>query len=244
MLHPESVRAGPRGDAVTCSQDAAHGGAWHLLRANHEAAQDDVVAWSLADSQLANGGLCKCAVALLEASPVVSDVSWYSLLWALDVRSAADLHFDAVVPLPSGRFDFARDVRDATSAVVALIVPAHDDTGELDDLVALDLERDFLGTWLGQASMLGQHNLYGWRVGEPLVAHETALDWLRADRQGVFVINPQRPPQGAGRHRARLLARESPSERLGRHCRSQSAWAQRRATRGQGAHHFLVKDVD
>jgi hypothetical protein len=40
--------------------------------------------------------------------------------------------------------------------------------------------------------MLGQHNLYGWRVGEPLAMHETPLERLKADRDGVFVIDPQR----------------------------------------------------
>jgi hypothetical protein len=40
--------------------------------------------------------------------------------------------------------------------------------------------------------MLGQSNLYGWRLGEPLLMHETPLEWLRAGRDGVFVIDPQR----------------------------------------------------
>jgi hypothetical protein len=167
------------------------GGSWSSSSANPEATQDDF-AWSPADGRLVNGGLCKCEAALLDSTPVVSDVGWHSLIWALGIRSAAGLHFDSVVCLPGGRFDFARDVRDATGAVVALIVPAHDDMGDLDDLVALDLDRDFLGTWLGQATMLGQHNLYGWRVGEPLIAHETPLEWLQAGREGVFIIDTQR----------------------------------------------------
>jgi hypothetical protein len=40
--------------------------------------------------------------------------------------------------------------------------------------------------------MLGQDNLHGWRLGEPLIIHETPLEWLQAGREGVFVIDPQR----------------------------------------------------
>jgi hypothetical protein len=188
----EAARGTPRSDAADAPQvNTKLGGSWSSSSANPEATQDDL-AWSPADLRLVNGGLCECEAALLESTPIVSAVSWYSLLWALGVRSAAGLHFDSVVSLPGGRFDFARDVRDATGAVVALIVPAYDDTGGLDDLVALDLDRDFLATRLGRVSMLGQNNLHGWRLGEPLIIHETPLEWLQAGREGVFVIDPQR----------------------------------------------------
>ena len=93
--------------------------------------------------------------------------------------------------LPNGRFEFARDMREATGAVVAIVFPAPNELGELIDLAAWEPETGKLALLLGLVSMLGQDALYGPRLSEPLAMHETALDWLKADRDGVFVIDPQ-----------------------------------------------------
>ena len=68
---------------------------------------------------------------------------------------------------------------------------ASDDLGNPLDLAAWEPETGRLALWLGRLAMLGQDNLYGWRVGEPLIVHETPLEWLQAGREGVFVIDPQ-----------------------------------------------------
>jgi hypothetical protein len=136
--------------------------------------------------------MSECELALLDCMPVVSDPGWYSGISALGIGDARDLHFDSVVFLAGGRFEFARDLCDASGNAVALIIPVYDDLSALTDLAAFNLDTGKLGIWRGRVPMLGAENLYGWRLGDPLVMHETPLDWLKANREGVFVIDPQR----------------------------------------------------
>jgi hypothetical protein len=156
-----------------------------------ESAQDEFI-WSPADLRLVDGGLCRREMELLDCEPVASDEATHCQLWALGVRWTAALCFESVVFLPGGRFEFARDVLDASGAVVAIVFPAPDDLSQLLDIAAWDPETGRLALLLGRVAMLGQDNLYGWRLGEPLAMHETPLDWLKADREGVFVIDPER----------------------------------------------------
>ena len=145
-----------------------------------------------ADWRLAEDGSSECEMALLDCVPVVCHSVWYSRLSALGVGDARDLHFDSVVLLAGDRFEFARHLRDASGNAVALIIPIYDDLSRLTDLAAFNLDTGKLGIWRGRVPMLGAENLYGWRLGDPLVMHETPLDWLKANREGVFVIDPQR----------------------------------------------------
>jgi hypothetical protein len=94
--------------------------------------------------------------------------------------------------MSNGCFEFARNARDASGAVIALVFLAPDDLGNAFDLAAWEPETGRLALWLGRVSMLGQDNLYGWRLGDPLMVHETPLEWLQAGRGGVFVIDHQR----------------------------------------------------
>ena len=152
----------------------------------------DELAWSPADLRLVNGGLSERETGLIDCEPIASDEAMHSRLWALGVRCTAGLYFEPVVFLPGDRFEFARDARDASGAVVAIVFPAPDDLGRLIDLAAWSPETGRLALLLGRVSMLGQDNLCGWRLGEPLAMHETPLEWLKANREGVFVVDPQR----------------------------------------------------
>ena len=188
----EAARAGPRNDAAADPQMITKlGGSWRPSTAKPEAAQDDL-AWSPADWRLANDGSSECEMALLKSTPVASYLQTHTGTWALGIRETAGLYVEPVVFLPNGCFEFARDVRDASGAVVAVVFLAPDDLGNALDLAAWEPEAGRLALWLGRVSMLGQDNLYGWRFDEPLMAHETPLEWLQAGRQGVFVIDPQR----------------------------------------------------
>jgi hypothetical protein len=159
--------------------------------ANLEATQDDL-AWSPAVWRLANGGLSECEIALLECTPIAGVPRVYARSWALGIRDMAGLYVEPVVFLPNNCFEFARDARDASGAVVAVVFHAPDDLGNPLDIAAWEPETGRLALWLGRVAMLGQDNLYGWRVGEPLVVHETTLEWLQAGREGVFITDPQR----------------------------------------------------
>ena len=49
-----------------------------------------------------------------------------------------------------------------------------------------------LGLWLGQVAMIGQEQIQLSRLGEPLAVFATLMDWLRAGRTGVVILNPAR----------------------------------------------------
>jgi hypothetical protein len=153
--------------------------------------QGDFV-WSPADLRLATSGPSECEIELLDCTPAASDPRMHALLWGIGVRDMAGLHVEPVVFLPNNRFELARHARDASNAVTAVVFMARDDLSNPLDLAAWEPETGRLALWLGRVSMLGQDNLYGWRIGEPLVVHETPLEWLQAGREGVFVIDPQR----------------------------------------------------
>jgi hypothetical protein len=189
-MAPEIARAGP--DAGVGPQLIAKlDGSWHFSNANIEANQDDL-AWSPADWRLANGRSSECEIALLDSTLVASDLRMHASMWALGIRDMADLYVESVMFLPNDRFEFARDARDASGAVVAVVFRAPDDLGNPLDLAAWEPETGRLALWLGRVSMLGQDSLYGWRLGEPLIVHESPLEWLQAGREGVFVIDPRR----------------------------------------------------
>ena len=75
--------------------------------------------------------------------------------------------------------------------MAALIVLALDVYGDPVDLVAFHGgPTSFSGSWLGRVGMLGEDNL--WRARDVLDVHATPLDWLRAERRGVCVVDPVR----------------------------------------------------
>lgn len=110
-----------------------------------------------------------------------------------DVLDAFDyLAAEAVVFLPGGRFEFAKHMRDATGAKLALIIPALDELGEAADVVAIDRRTGAAATWLGRVAMLGQHRLSQPTLGEPIDVHESAVGWLRACRNGICILDFER----------------------------------------------------
>ena len=134
--------------------------------------------------------------ALLDCcDPVALDPPTSARLANLGVEGEAltDLHV-ASVCFDDDRIEFTRNLDAADLAmwrrsVVAVIVPARDDEGVAYDLVALDLKAGALATWRGCASILGEFNLL-WRLEEKgLRAHPTVLDWLRAERDGIVILN-------------------------------------------------------
>jgi hypothetical protein len=185
------VRAGPRCDAVTGSQDTACSACSILNATDHEPHQDALV-WSPADWRLAIRGPSELELELSNCAPVACDSTMHAHLWARGVRNLAGLQVEPVVFLPNNRFELARHARDASEAIPAVVFAAPDELGQLIDLAAWEPETGRLALWVGRISMLGQDNLYGWRLGDPLMVHETPPEWLQAGREGVFIIDPQR----------------------------------------------------
>ena len=97
---------------------------------------------------------------------------------------------DRIVPhVGARRFEFARHDTTAGESVPALIVLALDARGRPLDLVATrNGGVPFVGSWLGLVGLLGEERL--WRARDVLTVHPSPLDWLRASRTGVCVVDP------------------------------------------------------
>ncbi len=88
-------------------------------------------------------------------------------------------------------FDFA------THGDQALIFKAED-RGVQTDFVAWEPRTGNLGSWYGNAFCLGdQDDIFNpatYFAGDALRLHETPLDWLLADRDGIVIVLPDLVP--------------------------------------------------
>ena len=152
------------------------------------------------DLRLLGLGLNECERELLDCFPVVLHEDTYARLFATGISGDAvngcgafdALHVEPVIFRPRGRFEFSRNVHDARGHLAAIIIPVRDECADLIDLGAWTIDNHALALWRGVASMFGASNVFAPRLGEPLVVHETVLEWLRSGRRGVFVIDPKR----------------------------------------------------
>jgi hypothetical protein len=83
-------------------------------------------------------------------------------------------------------FDFA--IGTDAMAVPAFIVIARNEFGVTDDMVAFD-GQGRRATGLGRARLLGEQMILAPRLGEPLRVFEDVWAWLRADRDGVVILD-------------------------------------------------------
>jgi hypothetical protein len=121
---------------------------------------------------------------------------WIRRLKALGVsaESLAEPELPAsadVVFFDDNFFDFGDEAHGGQLSEAMLLL-ARDELDDACDIVAWESKTGRLALLLGRVSMLGQDSLYRCRLGEPLIVHETPLEWLQAGRDGVFVIDPQR----------------------------------------------------
>jgi hypothetical protein len=147
-------------------------------------------------------GLNECEAEHAECQPVACDHQMRDKLRALGVwRFAGNASdpFDAlcaepVIFLQSGRFEFARHMRDQTGAQPAVIIPARDVSSDLTDHAAWQLDTGILALWRGRVPMLGAEHALRTRprIEEPLTVHESVLAWLRGDREGGAIIDHRR----------------------------------------------------
>ncbi len=92
--------------------------------------------------------------------------------------------------LGGGTFEFNdRDGRGERA-----IVFRANDHGEPIDLLAWSARTNRLASWRGAAFCLGDvddcFNPGSWALGGGLRVHLTPLDWLKADRDGIVIVNP------------------------------------------------------
>ena len=97
----------------------------------------------------------------------------------------------AAVVFDGDRFDLGDD-RPGEESQTALVFVARDQWGEPVDLVAWAPRFDLVATYLGAIGLLGEQAVLEPRLGEPLRVHPNILNWLRAGRRGVVILNHAR----------------------------------------------------
>ncbi len=90
------------------------------------------------------------------------------------------------------RFEFESLLQGDADFQHALVIPARDEFGGVVDLVAWVPGRAGLASWSGRVCLLGEHWAHSSRLGEPLHVFPNALEWLKAGRRGVVVIEPHK----------------------------------------------------
>ncbi len=132
---------------------------------------------------------------LTNCEPVVCDHALWAHLFERGIRTGQGffdaLKTEAVVFLPGGRFEFAKHLRDATGAVRAIIISCRNQSGEIVDIAAWLPDTGAIALWRGSVGALGEDNILAPRI-DPLLVCETATEWLRAGRKGVFIIDLKR----------------------------------------------------
>lgn len=99
---------------------------------------------------------------------------------------------DSVVFRKPRRFEFARYAKRADDAVQAFTFIARDQFGEPADIVAWEPRENRLATWRGLVSLLGEEQAFVARLDDEVTLHANPLDWLRAGRRGLVVVDPAR----------------------------------------------------
>jgi hypothetical protein len=72
-----------------------------------------------------------------------------------------------------------------------------EDCGEVIDIAAWRPCTRKLATWLGSGFAIGQEAIFNpatYFVGDALHVHETPLQWLKADREGIVILRPDLAP--------------------------------------------------
>ena len=132
-------------------------------------------------------GLCELAVSV----PFV-----WATLYRLGVRSDAlrlgghfaSLHIAAVSFLDGGRFEFGHNLSNEAKATPALIVPMLDECGRTQNLLAYEARSKRTARWRSKIPILGLDQLHQPRI-EPLQVFPDVLDWLRAGREGIVIVD-------------------------------------------------------
>ncbi len=77
-------------------------------------------------------------------------------------------------------------------AAGVLMMVARGPDGCAADHVAIDLRTGWCGTEGGGVAMLGEHEIREDMRDDALMVHETAVDWLKAGRRGVAILDRRR----------------------------------------------------
>jgi len=101
------------------------------------------------------------------------------------------LRLEAIVAADDGKFEFAKYDMSGRPAARAFLFGCYDRLSDLADIAAWQPEADTIRLLQGSVAMLGEHLIDIPRVA-PLQVFSSPLQWLRADRAGVYIIDPRR----------------------------------------------------
>jgi hypothetical protein len=103
------------------------------------------------------------------------------------VLGANVVFFDRTFAFP----DELDEPEDVTSAFITI---CRDDYGDAIDLAAWSPSTERMATWLGRAWAIDQFRLMRPRLAESgaLPVHKSPLEWLRARRDGIVIIDSER----------------------------------------------------
>jgi hypothetical protein len=96
---------------------------------------------------------------------------------------------DQVTFLKDERFEFERYRHSESPADKAVIIVARGETSEPVDLVAWCPANGHFAPWLGRVAILGAHVISEPRLNAPLMVFPSPIEWLRAGRRGVVILN-------------------------------------------------------
>ena len=97
---------------------------------------------------------------------------------------------DDVIFLDNGCFEFSRYQDGMTQHALTFVCWSHD--GSAIDVCAWQAMTGRVATWLGQAAMLGEDYFAGPRLDDGLPVHAGPLEWFKANRTGVVVLDGKR----------------------------------------------------
>jgi hypothetical protein len=127
---------------------------------------------------------------LLDGLPLPSGKS---LQWLLE----QGVPFDALYALRSAWVNFDGDTFnfDPECSDDPVLLFGCEDRGEVIDLAAWSARENTFATWRSTAFCLGDldqcFNPATWFDGDGLHIHRTPLDWLKAGRDGIVILNPK-----------------------------------------------------
>ena len=91
------------------------------------------------------------------------------------------------------RFSFREDLREPAEGVSAFLIAVRDESGAIVDLAAWRPREGWLATWRGVGWALGAHEypspLDALHDGGAVRVFRSPMDWLRADRRGLVLLD-------------------------------------------------------
>jgi hypothetical protein len=91
--------------------------------------------------------------------------------------------------LPNHRFEFSMQAHG--SLIPVLIIEVMNELGELVDLLAFRSNGEW-ALWLGRVPVLGLEYIHAPRIDEQLTVHRSIFDYIRAQRKGILILDPER----------------------------------------------------